>query len=411
MSWNRYLRTILVTTLLSVLVAYAWILLVDPYDNVWFSPPLEREPISKNQRFTYPALARNPRFDSLILGTSSIRLLNPRELDPSLDASFVNLAMNAATPYEQSRILALFVRHHPRIRYALHGVDDLWCNPFHHHNQFTERPFPEWMYDENRWNDLRYLFNSATLKQAWRQFRNLLGLTISTQGSDGYTVFVPPELEYDLRKVQSKIYGGSQPHIKPAVEPPEQITPEQRSRWTFPNLALLQTMLESLPRETTKALVLPLYHQFHLPAPGSIVAAQIEDCKARIVRLAQAIPNTTVIDLMFRSSIALEDKNFWDPEHHRVSIATIIGESIVDALKLGQEREGIYRILVRPGGIAVQARELTGPRNPSHRTRRMTSPPSGPLVLPQIREVEGAVKLSPSNLNGLVGVGWEFQDA
>lgn len=77
MNWNLYLRTILFTTLLSVLVAYAWILLVDPYDNVWFSPPLEREPVSKNQRFTYPALARNQRFDSLILGTSSIRLLNP----------------------------------------------------------------------------------------------------------------------------------------------------------------------------------------------------------------------------------------------------------------------------------------------------------------------------------------------
>jgi hypothetical protein len=364
MSWTRYLRRLLLTTLIGVLVSYSWILLVDPYDNVWFSPPLEREPISKNQRFTYPALARNPRFDSLIMGTSSIRLLNPRELDPLLDASFVNLAMNAATPYEQSRILALFVRHRPRIRYALHGIDDLWCDPFDQHDQLTERPFPEWMYDDNRWNDLLYLFNSATLAQTWKQFRNLLGLRKPTQGSDGYTVFVPPESEYDLKKVQRNIFGGARPHIKPAVQPPQQITPEERSGWTFPNLALLQTMLESLPAETTKALVLPLYHQIHLPAPGSVLAAQIEDCKARIVQLAQEIPNTTLIDFMFRSNIALEDKNFWDPEHHRVGIATIVGELIVEALKSGREREGIYRILVRPGGQAAQARASTGRKQP-----------------------------------------------
>ena len=350
MSWSRYLRTLLLTTLISVLLAYAWILLVDPYDNVWFSPPLERKVVGGNQRFTYPALARSPRFDSLILGTSSIRLLNPQELDPSLRAAFANLAMDAATPYEQSRILTLFVRHHRRIRYVLHSIDDLWCNPFHHHHQLTERPFPEWMYDDNSWNDLLYLFNSTTLKKAWRQFRNLLGLRKSTRANNGYAVFVPPESEYDLKKVQSKIYGDTQPHLKPAVRPLQQITSEERSSWTFPNLSLLQTMLESLPAETTKALILPPYHQIRLPAPDSVTAAQLEECKTRIVRLAQGVPNTILIDFMFRSSIAVEDENFWDPEHHRVGIATIIGESIVDALKWGREREGLSRILVWPSG-------------------------------------------------------------
>jgi len=364
MSWPAYLRTLLGTTLLSALVTYAWILLVDPYDNVWFSPSLEREPVSRNQRFSYPALARNPRFDSLILGTSSVRLLSPRELDPLLDASFVNLAMNAATPYEQSRILALFLRHHPETRYALHGVDDLWCNPTDHHNRLTERPFPEWMYDENRWNDLLYLFNAGTLEQAWSQFRNFLGLRSPRHGGDGYTVFVPPESQYDLKKVQAKIYGDRQSHVKPAVEPAQRITREQRSGWTFPNLVLLREMLLSMPEKTTKALILPPYHQFRLPAPGSTVAAQYEECKVRIVRIAEEVPNTTLIDFMYRSPITLQDENYWDPEHYRVRIATLVGESIVGALKAHSEREGLYRILVRPGGHAMQAR---GPRVRKHR--------------------------------------------
>jgi hypothetical protein len=329
-------------------MAYAWILLVDPYDNVWFSPPAEREPVSKNQRFSYPALARNQRFDSLILGTSSVRLLNPRELDPPLGASFANLAMNAATPYEQSQILALFVRHHPDIKYALLGVDDFWCNPTSRFHQFTERPFPEWMYDENRWNDLVYLFNSSTLEQAWRQFRNLLGLRTPRYGSNGYTVFVPPESEYDLKKVRRKIFGERQPHLKPGVEPPRRISPQERSGWTFPNLALLQDMLKSLPDDTIKALILPPYHQYHQPAPGSVFDRQYDECKVRIAQLARNVPNATLIDFMFRSPITVKDENYWDPEHYRVGVATVIGESIVDALESGREQEGLYRILVRP---------------------------------------------------------------
>lgn len=354
MSWPRYLRTLLLTTLVSVLVAYAWILLVDPYDNVWFSPPLEREPISKNQRFSYPALARNPRFDSLILGTSSIRLLSPRELDPLLEASFANLAMDAATPFEQSQILALFVRHHPQIRYALHSVDDFWCNPSSEISRFTHRPFPQWMYDENPWNDLLYLFNSATLEQTWRQFRNLLGLRTPVHGWDGYTVFVPPESEYDLQKVQHKIYGAEQPHLKPAAEPPQEIPRRKRAGWTFPNLELLGKMLRSLPADTTKVLIFPPYHQLHLPAPGSLAAAQHGECKARVARLAAQTPNTTLIDFMFRSPMTLEDENFWDPEHHRVGIATLIGESVVSVLASGTEREAVYRVLARPGDQSEQ---------------------------------------------------------
>jgi hypothetical protein len=360
MNWSGYLRTLVRTTLLSVLVLYCWILLVDPYDTVWFSPPFEREPVSKNQRFSYPALARNPRFDSLILGTSSIRLLNPSELNSALDASFVNLAMDAATPYEQSRILEIFVRHHPEIRYAVLSVDDFWCNPRHHHDKFTHRPFPMWMYDESRWNDLLYLFNTSTLDQAWIQFRNLLELRTPRHGRDGYTVFVPDESEYDLIKVRRKIYGDSQAHLRPDVEPPARITPEERSNWTFPNLGRLREMLQSIPEATVKVLVLPPYHQFHLPAPGSLVDAQIEACKDRLAILAKAVPNTMLLDFMFRSSITLEDQNFWDPEHYRVGIGTVIAQSIVDSLGSGQGHEDIFRILARGGLKSVQVRKGPG---------------------------------------------------
>jgi hypothetical protein len=82
------------------------------------SPPWHRIPISSNARYSMPALAISPRFDSAMVGTSTGRLLQPAILDAPFDAHFVNLAMNSATPWEQGRILRLFLRHHPTPRGA-----------------------------------------------------------------------------------------------------------------------------------------------------------------------------------------------------------------------------------------------------------------------------------------------------
>ena len=355
MNWTTFVKTLLTSTFLGVAVIYAWILLVDPYDDVWFSPPFEREPVSKNQRFSYPAIARNPRFDSLVVGTSSVRLLQPSRLDPQLGAVFANLAMNSATPYEQSQILELFARHHPTIRYALFGVDETtYCDPHAPYSQVTDRPFPPWMYDENRFNDLLYLFNAAAVEMAWRQFRNMLGLRKPRFGRDGYANFLPPESKYDLEKARAILYSGLEPHVKPAVVPEEHITAEESAGWTFPNLAVLAGMLRTVPPETRKVVILPPYPHFRLPAPGSKQAAVIEECKVRIAHLAETIPNSVVIDFWQRSRITLNDENYWDSGHYKVSITPIFEEAIVSAVLNGRAEAGFYDVMTWSDRPAAQ---------------------------------------------------------
>ena len=84
---------------------YAFVVLVDPFDTLPLSPPADRVPVATNARFAFPALARSPKFDSAIFGTSTSRLLRPAVLNAAFGARFANLAMNAATAYEQSRLL------------------------------------------------------------------------------------------------------------------------------------------------------------------------------------------------------------------------------------------------------------------------------------------------------------------
>ena len=61
--------------------AILFILLLDPYDMVPFSLPIERPLVSGSQRFAYPQVMRSERFDSLIVGSSTARLIDPEQLN------------------------------------------------------------------------------------------------------------------------------------------------------------------------------------------------------------------------------------------------------------------------------------------------------------------------------------------
>jgi len=353
MTWKRYVFSIFAVTLVVSAVLYAWVLLVDPYDNVPFSPALERAPVSTNQRYSYPALARSPKFDSTVTGSSSVRLLRPKQLNELFDASFVNLSMDSGLPYEQAQLLTLFARHHPQMKYAILGVDwPLWCEV---PPKITERGFPHWMYDDNAWNDLLYLFNFTVLEMSLRQAGYQAGLVTPVYDADGYRNFLPPASAYDLAKVQRLLYKGEVPHVAPPLDPGFQVDAETRAQWTYPTLEMLRDVLTLLPESTQKILLVPPSHHARLPRPGSQEHARVEECKSRIATLAGEFPNTVMLDFAVRSDITLADENFWDRMHYTVEVADVLAESIARGHKTRQSEPGSFevRTAATPGPVSA----------------------------------------------------------
>ena len=149
---------------------YAFVVLVDPFDCLPLSPPADRVPVASNARFSFPALARSGKFDSAIIGTSTSRLLRPAVLNPEFGAHFVNLAMNDATVYEQSRLLSVFARAHPTARMVMIGLDVRWCVTGETYQKLTPRPFPAWLYGGNPWIGYGKMFNLYAVQEAGQQF-------------------------------------------------------------------------------------------------------------------------------------------------------------------------------------------------------------------------------------------------
>ncbi len=343
--WRRFFRALVLSSLALGGVIYLFIAIVDPFDTLNLSPPFDRSPVETNARFAHPALARNRDFDSMILGTSSSRLLRPAELNPLFRARFVNLAMNAATAYEQWRLGSVFVRAHPDAKVALIGLDLLWCQTGESVAKYTPRPFPEWMYDDDPWNDYAEIFNLYAVEQAGIAFATLTGLRPERYGRDGYTNFLPDDATYDAARARAHLYpAGRSPPA--AVEAPVEMSAAERRALVFPSLPMLQDLLARLPQARKVVFFVP-YHVSVQPPPGSREALVLAECKARVGALVAAAPRARLVDFMIPSPVTERDANYWDPLHYRVAIATWLGQSLRAALDGPPRRDPSGYVVLR----------------------------------------------------------------
>lgn len=314
-----------------VVIAVMVLLLVlfDPYHNIPFAPPFERHYMENNQRYMYPALARDPRFNSTVLGTSAVRMLPPDSLNKGFDANFSYLAFDAGTPWEQLEIAKLFFRHHPEAETVVYGVDRNWCAAPAPHPRLTRRPFPPWMYDDNPYNDLLYLANGKSLEVATRQLRYYLRLDITRYDENGFEDFLPPDEDYDLERAQENIYGAAGPRDLTAMAAEEGAG---AADWRFPDHDKFREFLTMTPEETRLVVVYPPHHAYFYLKHRE----RFDACKQEITAIVRSLrPDATVLDFMLFSPLTREDEHYWDDVHFNRAAAAQVADLIVEGVKTG----------------------------------------------------------------------------
>jgi hypothetical protein len=315
-------------------VIYSAIQLLDPYGVSPFRLPVAPAIMDINQRYMYPQIARRAEFDSVVIGTSTSRLLDPKQLDAAFGGRFANFAMNAGTAWEQTEFAKLYLRHNPEPRTFIIGLDWKWCTTGRNTERITFRGFPEWMYDENRLNDLPEVFNLKTLEIAGRKAGFHLGLMPERIRGDGYEVFTPPEETYDLARARFHLWKG-RPSMRIEPEnPPRRLEPAVANALVFPPLDWLDDLLARMPARTKRLLVYMPVHVAAQPVPGSLEEAERNICKSRIYAIASR-RNALVVDFEISSPVTREDSNYWDPLHYRLPVAG----RIVDGVKRAVETE------------------------------------------------------------------------
>ncbi|WP_053006133.1 hypothetical protein [Kiloniella spongiae] len=342
MIWKSYWTVLSKTSVIVMAFILLMIAIIDPYDNLPFSPDLKRTAMASNQRFSYPAIARKDRFDSAVFGTSTTRLLNPENLNEYIGGNFANLSMNSATSYEQSRLFDVYIKAHSTPKNIIIGLDITWCNADKAADKYTFRAFPEWMYDDNPWNDISHMLNFKTLETLGKQAGYLIGIKDAKYQPTGYANFLPSIEEYDLGKARMNIYGSKTPKEKNL---PSEIARYNADNFSYPSHDYLKSMLDQTPAETKKILMFVPYHSYIQASPGSLSAAQWKECKKRITAISAANKNSFLIDFMIPSIITNKDENYWDPLHYTEELSVDIIKSLASGLENKPAPHNTYQIL------------------------------------------------------------------
>ncbi len=327
--WWRFSALAVGAGALAFLLLLAVAIIADPY-GLRAAPGRAPGPImDTNQRFMYPQIVRSRIYDSAVFGTSTLRLLDPERLDRVLGGRFANLAMNAATPWEQTQAAGLFLREIAGPRTLIFGIDRTWCerDADAPGKRITFRSFPPWLYDELGGTDWFRLANFQTVEIAIRHAAHRVGLLPERMRADGFEVFTPPEGAYDLARARFHIWGAAG---RPA-EPPRPRAPaapvDSAPPDAFPALAWLEETLAAAPPITRAILVLPPVHVVSQASETDM--AREDSCKARIAAIARS-HGALLVDFRYPTPLTVEDSNYWDPLHVRLPVA----HSVVDVLAL-----------------------------------------------------------------------------
>src|SRR5450432_3493581 len=175
--WGRWLAVCL--TILGSLTAalYLAVVLLDPYSTGRFSPIRSVVIVTDQACYADAARVRDLRFDSAIIGNSTILRVKPSNLSTATGRRFVSLALIGSWPSVQAVVAGAFARHHHAPSGLLvWGIDDRWCNT-HLDTRLEEALLPRWLYESSDYEYLSRIFSPDSLNHAVRRALILLGFS------------------------------------------------------------------------------------------------------------------------------------------------------------------------------------------------------------------------------------------
>lgn len=320
--WGRSLAACLSALALGAALIAILMILVDPYDSGRFGAfgivgVSDRNPWTANV-----SRARDPQFDSAILGNSTGQLLEPARLDAATGLRFVQLVAPGADPRGDLAILDFFARYHPTIRALVISVDQPWCS-----NTVLpppKDPFPYWLYEGGTLRQLGNLFTWAALDRAFQRIAIARGARQPVR-ADGYWNY-------------EELWAPGAKHPV-AAEPVKAAPFAGKIDDSFPYAGMLVAALGKLPPDISLVLVMPPTFYTAVPGPGSRDAAAHAACREVYRAVVGARANSNLIDYRVDNALTRDPANFADLIHYRAPIARRIEQGIAASLRAGAAAE------------------------------------------------------------------------
>lgn len=147
------------TFLAAAAAVIALVVYVDPFFH--YHRPLAWFPyVVDNQLSQNPGMAKHMDYDSVILGSSMTVNFNTEWFQELLGLKTIKLCYSGAFPKDQANIMDIIFDSGHTVSDVFLGIDVI---TYSGGTQETKYPIPEYLYDDNYLNDIRYVLNRDVL--------------------------------------------------------------------------------------------------------------------------------------------------------------------------------------------------------------------------------------------------------
>jgi hypothetical protein len=299
--WSTFLAWIAGTCLITLSGAVALAISIDPYGYLGIRR--SHQVAALPERLITVTRARDPDFNSAILGNSVSIPLQPSYLSALTGQHFVALGISGSGPKAQLAVLKFFVQHHERVSDIVISLDDGWCVPEQGLAEY--RDFPFWLYG-NKFEYVLGLARNITMSMLLSPYeRREEG---ALDGLQFYPAVSMPQFN-DMAWLTKSL-------ARP--RPTESTNPAGK----FPAFGDLLELIKETPSTISYVLIwTPRFINF-IPEPGSAAEATDQACKAEALRQTATLPNVRILDWSDETRPDNHDPiNFYDQIHYRFPLA------------------------------------------------------------------------------------------
>lgn len=197
MTRKRWAQLTLALLLAGLMGVVGLVVLVDPFEiyhrALFYNPPYK----SGTQMYSCAGIAKSYTYDSIIIGSSVTENCTPSVYDAALGGRFAKLSMNAGLARDHAKIMDIAFRTHD-VQRVVYGLD-LFAYSAYYTNQ--KAVTPDYLYDDNLFNDVRYWFNQSVLLSEIPAALSRISTPDEDASRDSMYYWQPPQMptEQELR--------------------------------------------------------------------------------------------------------------------------------------------------------------------------------------------------------------------
>lgn len=171
MKKSLFIRCLVILNVILMFLCGSLVIVIDPYFH--FHAPLSflSYPLV-NERYQNDGIARHFEYDAIITGSSMTENCRPSVVDSLFGVNSIPTCNSGGSFKEINEQLKRSLSYNGEVKIVIRGLD---LNMMSLDKDYIGSDIPDYLYDKNIWNDIKYLFNKdsiiCSLEVLWRTMK------------------------------------------------------------------------------------------------------------------------------------------------------------------------------------------------------------------------------------------------